>query len=256
VTISLAASGALTGTLTNVNDNSQLTLTSALPAAAPKSLVGSYTAQLPLASAETTLPAGNGYGTILISKSGSATFTGYFGDGTPVIVHGSLVEGNTWAFYFAKAQTKTAGAELVLGTLTPNTSPIGFTGTLDWFCQPNAKAPYPDGFAAEIALTAGAYKPAVVNYTTANVTLSGGDLATPLVVPIDISKKEIVTAPSGPTGFTLKLTTATGLFTGSFLDTGNVKRTFNGALLQSQSSGEGFFQETNGLTGSVIIQGP
>ena len=77
-----------------------------------------------------------------------------------------------------------------------------------------------------------------------------------LTVPIDISNRGVVTAPSGPTGFTLKFTTATGLFNGAFRDTGNVKRTFNGALLQSQSSGKGFFQETSGLTGSVVIQGP
>ena len=40
---------------------------------------------------------------------------------------------------------------------------------------------------------------------------------------------------------------------GSFLDNG-AKRLFTGALLQSQDEGFGFFQETNGVTGSVLLQ--
>ena len=46
---------------------------------------------------------------------------------------------------------------------------------------------------------------------------------------------------------------STGLFTGSFID--NTKaRTFTGAFLPSQDEGFGYFEETNGQTGSVLLQ--
>jgi hypothetical protein len=52
----------------------------------------------------------------------------------------------------------------------------------------------------------------------------------------------------------MKLSPATGLFTGSFLDAGSMKRAFSGAILQGQSLGYGFFQEPTGATGGVFLQ--
>jgi len=90
---------------------------------------------------------------------------------------------------------------------------------------------------------------------TAQITFSGGDLgATSIVRSLNISAKGVVT-PASTTGgaFSLSYSAATGLFTGSFLDNG-AKRTFTGAFLPSEEEGFGFFQETNGLTGSVLLQ--
>jgi hypothetical protein len=69
--------------------------------------------------------------------------------------------------------------------------------------------------------------------------------------PVSIDSRDRVT-PGGALPFTLKFTSGTGLFTGSFPDNGSV-RVFAGAVLQSGSTGMGLFEEKFGQTGSVLL---
>ncbi len=76
--------------------------------------------------------------------------------------------------------------------------------------------------------------------------------ALPVVVPVSIGAKEKVAA-EGAARFSLKFAAKTGLFTGSFEDNGGA-RPFEGAVLQSGSSGLGLFQDAAGQTGSVLFE--
>jgi hypothetical protein len=59
---------------------------------------------------------------------------------------------------------------------------------------------------------------------------------------------------SGPNKLAVTLSPGTGLFKGSFLDTGVVRTaTFSGALLQKSTNGAGLFLGTN-QSGSVLIE--
>jgi hypothetical protein len=235
--LSLTGAGVLTGTLTDQSDNSQLVLTTEKTAPrADQALAGTYTAVLPAVTGTTGLPGGNGFGTLKISKKGAVVFSGKLGDGVPVTISGNLEGNGVWPFLFTKSATKTA--------------------TLNWYRSANTKdSVYPNGFSTEIPILISPYETPAVNYTPADVTFSGADLTVPVAetATIDITSKDHATPASGDTTpFSLKFTSGSGLFSGSFPDNG-VDRKFSGSVLQSGSFGMGLFEEKSGQTGSVLL---
>jgi hypothetical protein len=250
----LTAGGVLTGVITSQGNGSQIALSAERAAPrADKNLAGAYTVVLPAPSGAPSLPGGNGYGTLTVSKTGAVKFAGKLGDGIPVTLSGSLDSNGVWPFLFVKAAGRKAGAELLLGSVAFPPAASGTAGTLTWYRTANMNDPaYPGGFSTTIPFVAAPYAAPPVNYTSATVTFSGGDLVTALIEPIGINSHGLVT-PGGATPFTLKFTSKSGLFSGSFPDYGTV-RSFSGAVLQSGSYGMGLFEEKSGQTGSVVIE--
>ena len=257
--------GVIDGALTNPSDGSSLNFTATRPVTAPvpppvAALAGAYSAALLLPTPGAGLPEGFGAASITVTKTGAIHLAGNLGDGVKIAASGTLDATGAYPFYFYTAGSKTAGAEIALGKISAvlGNKPVQFTGALDWSRNPitlSTPPPYAAGFFTRLELTADPSHPLSLLGSTAQITFSGGDLGTTTVVrSLDISTRGVVT-PASTTGgaFSLSYTAATGLFTGSFLDLG-AKRTFTGALLQSQNEGFGFFQETNGLTGSVLLQ--
>jgi uncharacterized repeat protein (TIGR03803 family) len=251
-TLSLTAGALLTGTLTNQTDSSQIPLEA--EKAVPRldaALAGPYTALLPAVSGN-GLPGGNGYGSLTVSKTGAVKFAGKLGDGLPVTFSGSLDSNGVLPFLFAKPAGRTTGAELLLGSVAFPPAASGTAGTLTWYRTKDSL--YPNGFSTTIPFLTGRYTAPPVSYGSAHVTFSAGDLTTSVVEPISINlglRDQVTT--TGPTPFTLKFTAATGLFTGTFPDSG-APRPFTGAVLQSGSTGLGLFQEPSGATGSVLLR--
>jgi hypothetical protein len=250
--LSVTAGGILSGTLTNENDGSQIPL--AAERIAPRSdaaLEGSYTVVLPAASGTDT-PGGNGYGTLTVSKTGQVKFDGQAGDGVPVKFSGALDSKGVLPFLYVKAAGKSAGAELLLGSITfpPNAS--GPAGMLAWYRTADmADTVYPNGFSAAIPFVTGTYAPPPVNYPSAIVTFSGAGLPAPVVEPVTIVDGKATS--TGPAPFTLSFAPKTGIFSGLFPDNG-APRPYSGAVLQSGSSGLGLFVNPAGEAGRVQLQ--
>jgi hypothetical protein len=243
--LKLTSGGILSGTITSVTDGTQIPLDAERTAAqADASLEGSYTVVLPAVSGA-GLPAGNGYGTVTVSKTGTVKFTGQLGDGVPVTISGALDSSGVWPFLFTKAAGSTTGAEMLLGSVAFPPATGGTAGTLDWYRTPDAL--YPAGFSIMIPLLTSRYAQPAVSATGAEVTFGGA-----MPVSVSISAKDVVTT-SGTSPLTLKFTQKTGLFTGKFEDNGNLLP-FAGAVLQSGSFGMGLFKDANGETSPVLLE--
>lgn len=258
LSLDLAPGGILTGTVTDLVNAGQVPLGALRAAAkAPKGLAGAYTAAFPLATPDSALPGGTGFGRFTVSATGAVAFTGALGDGTAIMVAGQLNAAGAWPFFLPPAKIP----QTVLGTLMPNAAaPFRFDGSLQWFRAPKDGDPlYPTGFTAQpLVFTSGRFTaPALVPtlktqaMTSADLTFTGADLALPFDLPLNISR-----AGKGDAG-SFSLVQATGLFSGSFLDpTPNpaVLRPFRGVFLQSSASGQGLFTLPTGATGAVLLQ--
>jgi hypothetical protein len=252
--LSLTSGPLLSGTLTNEGDGTQIALSAELPAPrADQAIAGAYTVALPAPTGSGTLPGGNGFGTVTVSKTGTVKFAGQLGDGVPLTLSSTLDSHGVWQFLFIRPAGKSAGRELVLGSIAfPAAS--GTAGILDWYRTANNADPaYSGGFSTTVPFLTGAYAAPANDYHSASITFSGANLATQTVKTVAISHSGLVTY-SGADPFTLKFAPKTGLFTGSFMDTTDVRRVFSGAVLQSGSCGMGLFQGASGQTGSVLLQ--
>jgi hypothetical protein len=187
---------------------------------------------------------------LTVSKTGQARFVGKLGDGVPVSISGVIDGDGDWPFLFSKAGSGRAGAELLLGDVAFPPPADGSAGSLTWYRT--ADGIYSGGFSTRVPIVVSRYASPAVQYGTANVTISGGDLGAAFVEPISIDSKDRVT-PTGSQPFKLMFTPKTGLFSGSFPDNGMV-RPFAGVVLQSGSFCAGLFQDGSGHTGSVDVE--
>ena len=206
------------------------------------------------------LPEGDGYGTVTVTPSGGAHFAGTLGDGTPVSESTTLDANGDWPFYAPLYQN--AGVITGWLNLRPAAAPA-ITGTLEWL-KPSlpAAAYYPNGFTLSIsgtdALTAeGSPLPAkpLGSLSAASFQISGGGLST-APAPFSVYINNAGNGSASANGFTLKINTGTGTFTGQFLDQEFQVHKFNGILLEPASpsdppSGFGLFNGDAQQTGSV-----
>jgi hypothetical protein len=256
-------SGSITGTISSIAGGSPLNFTATSPVAAPvpaavAALNGAYATAFTIPSPAAGLPTGSGAAAITVTKTGAIRFAGNLGDGLKASLGGVLDANAGYPFYLYAAGSKTAGAEIALGRISAvlGQKPAQFRGALDWIRNADADDPaYPAGFYTRLIVTADPPQSLSLLAPTAHLTFSGADLTAPLLQELSISPTGVATPTSLPNGlFSFKYSKATGLFTGSFLDFGSKPRTFSGAFLPSQTKGFGYFEETTGVTGSVLLQ--
>ncbi len=207
------------------------------------------------------LPRGTGYGAATIDKSGKVKVNGFLGDGTKFTAGAAVAIDKSFVLYFTpyKLGGVFAGEVFIeAGGLFPPLS-----AQLDWTRGADAKAKiFAAGFGPTTATLEGYryVKPPknttmlILNKATLNLdfTFTNGDL---LPVPpnftatLDTANK----LSSAPAGFNCKFAPATGLFSGSLLDSTGAEHDLGGAVLQS-APGQGgglFFGTAN--TGSVTL---
>jgi hypothetical protein len=133
-------------------------------------------------------------------------------------------------------------------------------GLVDWIkpTLPTAQY-YPGGFTNQITLIGSGYLPPpsttnrVLDLTNGVLVLSGGNLSQSWTNDIVLGANNRVTNAS-PNKLAVALSLGTGLFKGTFTDTGTARTvSFSGALLQKSSNGAGFFLGTN-QSGRVLLQ--
>lgn len=213
-------------------------------------------------------PLGRGFATVKFSALGVAKMVGRLADGSAAFTYsGALWETDSLPIYVPFYK----GAGALAGTAEFNIHSGDASGPgLLWF-RPAGQKGFLDGWAGDDHLvtdfTAVKYvvtkaAPASLPALTANdadgnaeLTLADGDLTTPIIRGLGIDPATSKVTAILPAGNEIKLklsiTKASGLFKGSFVHPDTAKTIkFQGALLQNQAVGFGFFLSTD-ATGTI-----
>ncbi|MEY2410663.1 MAG: hypothetical protein QOF48_3333 [Verrucomicrobiota bacterium] len=219
-------------------DRAVFTSTSASPFA------GRHTVTL-AGNATNGAPEGDSYGVAPVSTLGKVAFTGMLADGTAISQAVPLARKGHWPFYAALY----GGKGSIIGWLTfvTNSATESLGGWVSWTkpAAPSSKT-YPNGFALQSWMAGSTYAPSATNrvlsFSNGIVQFTGGGLVSaPVVFNVDVTSANKVIDTNG-TSFAMTITTANGLFSGSFVPPGtNTVLIFRGALLQQRDSGAGFF---------------
>jgi len=220
----------------------------------PAPLKGSYTFVIPGSDDSSTRPGGSGVGTVKVSPTGVIAFAGALGDGTAVSRSTFISKNGEWPL-FAPLY---AGKGLLIGwiifdTNQPNTD---LCGVVNWIKLPQTAKLYPAGFdfAEGIEAVGSLYRftngVPLVNWTDGQIVLENGSLLSSITNGLSIAANNAI---SGTNKLALAFTLTTGLFHGSVLNPATGKQIpVNGALLQKQNLGYGYFLGTN-QTGRVTL---
>jgi hypothetical protein len=216
--------------------------------ASPAPHAGAFTLILPGSDAPAE-PSGDSYGTAALTGVGLVNFTGMLADGTKAANKTAISRSGRWPFYIGLYGGKGAA----LGWLRfEGESPTNhLSGTMSWIkpAQGSAKI-YPLGFALNADAAGSRYTPPtagtrILDLTTAVLTLSGGNLASPIVSDVELTADNKFLIHS-TNKLTLTIAPASGLMSGSFTDPVTGKAVaFKGAVVETERSGAGYFLGTN-----------
>jgi hypothetical protein len=242
----------------------------------PDGLIGTYTVVFPaLPSAEQGLntslyPQGDGFGRVVVKRSGVAKLSGRLADGSKVSGAAPIALTGRWAVYDGMRKHGS-----ILGFAhfrdVPGETDIDASNLL-WFKSANRRAKqYPSGWPAGILVNLGGSKynapsrrhPGLVltglsaadSDGNAELTLTDGGLgSSPLIQALIIDPRN----RSRPLGnllkrFKFKLSEKKGLFSGQFVTPTNGRKTkFEGAVLQKQQIGSGYFLGAEGSGAATL----
>lgn len=220
-------------------------------------LTGKYTMIIPSDTNSSSGPFGDSYGTVSVSSKGGVSFSGALADGTKVTQKTGLSKIGQWPLYVPLYKGK--GALVSWVTFDTNAPMTDFSGTLNWFKQPQSVKYFPAGFTNELDIAGSLFtKPAstnwVINLTNAVVAFTNGNLSADFTNTIAIDAKGKVINES-TNKLTLSASKSSGTFSGSATPPAGGKAvSFKGAVLQKQTNGFGFFLGTNS-SGRVSIEG-
>jgi hypothetical protein len=244
----------------------------------PAGVAGTYTlvfaARTPAAQGlpATAYPQGDGVAAVTITTGGIVTIHGLLPDGTPVLYSNSLSKTNTFPFYITVAGgAGSISSQINFRSLA--TTDLDGAGA-EWYLPASASALYPAGWSSGIAVdilgdkyansvpeNAASVLENVPATSSSNgnctLTVTGTSSASNFVAKLNFTTYNTITAIPPANNLVIGLVGGrlpyNGLFTGTFTDpvTGN-KDTFNGAFLQKQFLGSGFFIG-DGQSGSVLF---
>ncbi len=231
---------------------------------------GKYTLLLSPTTADAGVPQGIGYGVLTIGKTGKGRLVGRLADNTSFTVSGPILTQSggadefnifTRAIYHKKGLL--SGVISFAGSANEDCS-----ATLLWMKPTSSSHYYGGGINTELDLKGSAY-----HFTkgtmalafasspgNASITVKDGGLgATGLSETIDYTgTNTIIVSSATIPGLRVKISTSSGLFSGSFVDPQGQKKTaFSGALFTKVPQAAGYFlgpvTSGIGLSGSVDI---
>lgn len=214
-----------------------------------------YTLVIPGSDNSASEPGGNGYGTISVDVAGNLSFSGALGDGTKAAQKTFLGKQSQWPFWISPYK----GQGAIFGWLNfTNGANSDLGGTVYWLRQPQTKAKlYPNGFSFPdgVEVVGSLYSftngtPLLNLPSGGTAVLQQGNLPQSFTNHFSLGSDN---KPTSSDGLSLKLTTASGLFSGSARNSDNGKSVpINGVLLQKQNSAFGLFLGT-GQSGAVYL---
>ena len=213
----------------------------------PGGLVGKYTALFTPTQNLASIPQGDGYATISIASTGAVTLAGKLANNVAISQSSTLVGTGSWPLFVALNANMGYIAGLVSFDSIPGVS--DFAGSVAWEKPMNTGTFHPAAFATQLSLIGSRYDVPVAGQRALNFLgtvpnaaflASGGNLALPVGRSITLNTANTFITPVDVVALKLTLTTATGLFTGSFKD-GAATRLLGGVLFQEGDYGGGFF---------------
>jgi hypothetical protein len=217
---------------------------------------GKYTLVIPGSYGVTSLPGGDGFGTVKVDAGGKVTLKGSLADGTSISHSSALSKTGEWPLYVRLNSGKGSFQGWVVLAPTPTND---LSGTLAWIkpVLPKAKF-YPAGFSLQTTAPGFRYVPPakgtpVLNLNQAVLVLSGGGLAQDLTNSVTLSANNRVT---GPNKTSLTFTPSTGAFKGNVFDANGRRISCRGVALQSTNSAQGYFLGAGGQSGQVLLSAP
>ena len=220
--------------------------------------IGKYTFVLPGATDEPSKPEGDGFGTAGVDGNGKVNLAATLADGTRFAAAGPLLQGGMFPLYTALYGKR--GSVLSWVAFDTNQPNSDMSGLFSWI-RPPAVTPktYTNGFELESALTGSRYVPPagktnrIVEISNGFLLLSGAGLLEPSTNAVILGPNNALTN-TGSNKLTLTLTASSGLFKGTFMQTGTTERvSFSGAVLQKTRRGSGYFLRA-GRSGQVLLQ--
>lgn len=219
---------------------------------------GKYTVVIPGARSEsvTDQPAGDSFGSVVVSPSGLLTFSGALADGKAVTQSASVSAHGIWPLYLSLY----GGKGSLLGWVQLNTNPPPAdamrSDAVLWARPEQTNAAYfPQGFEVVSRLVGSRYKPAspvVPLGEEGEVRFLGGGLLNPLTNQVTLTSSNTI-INQGPNPMTMTLTRSNGWFNGTnTLPAGAAPIAFQGAMLQDRLVGYGFFRNA-GQSGWVVF---
>lgn len=193
-----------------------------------------------------TVPGGDGIGTITVSSSGSLRFSAVLSDRAKITQGSGLSSQGYWPLCGALYSKN--GALVSWIQFSSNTD-SDLAGQLVWIkptLDPAKELTYTLGFTNSVSAVGSTYRapPAggtALNLSSGTFALTGASLNQPLISSVTFAPNRKVIAPAQDK-LTLTVTSSTGLFKGSRLnpDTGQMI-SFEGALFQKGNVGMGYF---------------
>ena len=202
--------------------------------------LGAYTFHL---ASTSDGPPGIGYGALSITAAGVAKITGALADGRTYSASGDLRHDGSIPFY-APLYTPAHGG--LHGTLTL-AGPAGaesLTGTLAWWKPAGTTGLYPAGFSDSLDAAGSRWDAAAFAPTHVALTLSHGDLASPILCAANVPALGLptITESGGGTLRSFEIKRGTGLYLGKILHPSTARETpISGAILQPLGIGGGTF---------------
>ena len=223
----------------------------------PAPFAGSYTLVFPGSNTDPTLPAGHGFGTVRVFRTGLTVLSGWLADGTNVRHTATISTSSNWPLFLPLYSGN--GALIGWPAFNDRRSLAG-SGQVTWIKLADPSAPFfSNGFTNQIETLGSAYVPPsepssrVIPMTNGNLVCSAGNLDTAFTNLLAIAANGRVTVQGGP-GLSLSVLPNSGLFRGNAVDPSSGQRfAMNGAILQNVNAGFGFLLGTN-LSSSVTLE--
>jgi hypothetical protein len=214
-----------------------------------------YTVLLPQDTNVAGAPASYGYA--LMTNTGSTiTLGGALSDGAPFSRSEPVSELNQFPVYASLY----GGQGLLLGQLSLDAASFGAVpaGNLIWIKPPQQSGLYAGGFETGLGVEGSPWTnsaSALAAFANgAQLTLSGGALASNLVFTVQLTSSDTLQLLGGPANFVSgSINGANGLLTLDFTDTGGNGIIAHGTVLQNTSLGGGFFPGATNA-GTILLQ--
>jgi hypothetical protein len=209
---------------------------------------GNYTILIPGQTGSSSVPAGNGFGTVRVDLLGRVLFAGTLADGTKISQSSALSKDGQWPFYASVY----SGSGATLSWLTfSNQANSDITGTLDWLKASTSSTPYyPGGFTTQINVVGSSYVAPtpgnnILNLNSGQVQFSGGNLSADFVNQVWLGANSKVDNLSA-NNLSMSFSPTTGTYKGTVMDpSSGLTFPFSGAILQKLNAGYGFMLGTD-----------
>ena len=221
----------------------------------PAPYAGSYTLVIPGSDGSSSLPAGNGFGTVKVDASGKVKFTGTLADGTKVSQSASLSRDGEWPLHVPLYSGNGCLMSWLAFAGQPNSD---LSGRLTWIKEAGSKSKYYlGGFTCVGDILGSTYlrTDPVLSLPTASLTFHGGSLVSDITNSITIGPRNKVVTPGK--ALKLRFSASSGTFKGTFIDpVADKPLSFSGAVFQKLNTGYGVLFGTGDQPSAVGLAAP